>query len=43
MFWVLAAMAVMGAVKGQNEAKATNTTNKANTKIANLERTVAND
>ena len=43
MFWVLAAMAVMGAVKGQNEAKATNITNKANTKIANLQREVSNE
>jgi hypothetical protein len=43
MFWVLAAMAVMGAVKGQNEAKATNITNKASTKIRNLEREVSNE
>lgn len=43
MFWVLAAMAVMGAMKGQNEAKASNITNKANTKIANLQREVSNE
>ena len=43
MFFAMAGMAILSAVKTQNEAKAANTTNKANTYIANLERKVNNE
>lgn len=43
MFFAMAGMAILSAVKTQNGAKAANTTNKANTYIANLERKVNNE